>query len=412
MFAMAHSDFEKIPSSLRLCCEKILWHGRNAYAIENGLIRLVTLTGGGHVAELRFVDGKGPPTLNPLWVPPWQTIEPYTYDAKIHASRYGTINEGKLLSGLVGHNLCLDYFGSPSPEEARRGLSQHGEAASACWTEIGRRVTRQSAALTLGVRLPVAGLRFSRQITLRSGESVVYFTETVVNERNCDHFFHWVQHVTLGPHFVARDHCSVAIPATRGLTFPYGYDEGKALLSSNQEFRWPQAPKGGGGSADRRRTLLRRGLGFVVSVLIDPRRELGFVAALNNRHHVLIGYCFRRSDFPWVAVWEENRAIAAAPWKRQTEARGLEFGSTPLPLLRRESFARGPLFGAPTLAWVPARGRKTVRYLAFLSTVPRHLIRVEDIQIRKRDIIVLEEERTTKHLCLRCIWPMTRRPLR
>jgi hypothetical protein len=95
---------------------------------------------------------------------------------------------------------------------------------------------------------------------------------------------------------------------------------------------------------------------------------------------LLVGYCFKRSDYPWVAIWEENRAIRAVPWKGRTEARGLEFGTTPFPVERREAFTSGRLFGVPTLACVPATGEKTVRYAAFLSAVPSGFQAVADVQ--------------------------------
>src|SRR5436190_21747874 len=59
-----------------LVCKLSSWHGRQAFVLENDLMRLITLTGGGHIAEFRFREGSGPSTLNPLWIPPWKTIEP------------------------------------------------------------------------------------------------------------------------------------------------------------------------------------------------------------------------------------------------------------------------------------------------------------------------------------------------
>jgi hypothetical protein len=371
-----------------LYCEKTSWQGRRAYALENGLVRLVTLMGGGHIAELRFSDSSRLPTLNPLWIPPWKTIEPYAYNPKAQASRYGALPEGKLLSGLVGHNLCLDYFGPPSPEEVRQGLSQHGEAPSSRWRKSGLSVTARDVRLTVSVKLPVAGLRFRRQMRLRKSESVVYFTETVINERRCDHFFHWTQHVTLGPPFLSSRDSTVSTPATKGVTFPHGYGAGKALLVSGEEFRWPMAPLDGGGTIDLTHALLRRGSGFVVGLLLDLRRDAGFVAALNARARLLIGYCFRRQDFPWVAVWEENRARATVPWSRKTQTRGLEFGTTPLPVSRRENFSSGTLFGRPTLTCVPARGRKTIRYAAFLAHLPSDFRNVRDVKLAGDKILI------------------------
>ena len=397
-----------MPSKAELSCEKTLWRGRNAYLLGNGILELTTLIGGGHIADLRFSESTGLPPLNPLWVPPWETIEPYTYNPRIHASRYGTMTEGKLLSGLVGHNICLDYFGSPSPEEARQGLSQHGEAPSAKWQKRDVQLTANEVALTLSVGLPVAGLRFRRQMRLRRGESVVYLTETVFNERKCDHFFHWTQHVTLGPPFLSHRDSRVLIPATKGMTFPHGYDEDKALLASGQEFRWPLAPLRKGGTVDLTRCLLQRGFGFVVSVLLNPTRDIGYVAAINNRERLVIGYCFNRLDFPWVAVWEENCAIASVPWKQETQTRGLEFGTTPIPVMRREAYAQSQLFGIPTFTCVSARGRKTIQYLAFLARIPDNFGHVQDIQVLENEILIVGSKRRAE---MRVLASMVQRTL-
>ncbi|HEX4485048.1 MAG TPA: hypothetical protein VH088_02205 [Terriglobales bacterium] len=353
-----------------MICKAATWNGRKAYTLGNNVVRLTTLTGGGHIAEFQLENPDGSLSISPLWVPPWKSIEPHEYSEKPHKREYGTITEGKLLSGIVGHNICLDYFGSPSAEEAALGMSQHGEAPWSKWTKTRVSQTAQKLALEMSVRLPVSGLHFSREIELRKDESVVYFTETVRNERKSDHFFHWTQHVTLGPQFLSSEDSSVALPGTRAITYPHGYDEGRALLASNEEFEWPNAPLVEGGKIDLTRPFARKGLGFVVATLVDKKRDLGFVAAVNHKLGLLIAYCFKRSDFPWVAIWEENLGIAAAPWKQRTQARGLEFGTTPLPVLRREAFLSGRLFDEPTLTFVPALGVKRVKYSAVLTRIP------------------------------------------
>ena len=94
---------------------------------------------------------------------------------RLTSETYGTLTEGKLLSGIVGHNICLDYFGSPSVEEAKLGLSQHGEAPWSKWTKIHLWQTQQKLLLEMSVQLPVAGLRFSREIELRRDEASCLF---------------------------------------------------------------------------------------------------------------------------------------------------------------------------------------------------------------------------------------------
>ncbi|MEJ2009015.1 MAG: hypothetical protein P8Z30_12815, partial [Acidobacteriota bacterium] len=180
----------------------------------------------------------------------------------------------------------------------------------------------------------------------------------------------------------------VALPGTKGMTFPHPYGNGKDVLATSRGFRWPLALDSTGKSVDLTRTLLRPGAGFVAGVLLDSRNPLGFVAAVNLRHRLLIAYCFSRSDFPWVAVWEENQAIEGPPWKKRTQTRGLEFGTTALPVPRQEAYDIGALYGVPTFTSVPARGRKTVRYLAFLAEVPGEFTGIRTIGIEGSEIVV------------------------
>jgi hypothetical protein len=357
--------------------------------MSNGIVRLIVLTGGGHIAEMHLERAKGARSVNPLWTPPWKTIEPYRYRDSQHRRRFGPLIEGKLLSGIAGHSLCLDYFGLPSVEEAAHGLSLHGEAPVARWRVVQSRRTGDALSLEMSVRLPTAQLQCQRRVELQRDEPVTLFTETVQNERKADHFFHWTEHVTLGPPFLDPRSSSVAIPGDQAGTYPHGYDEGKALLASNATFRWPDAPLADGGAADLRQPLIRPGLGFVATVLVDPQREFGYVAALNWKLGVVIAYCYRRSDFPWVAVWEENLAIAAPPWRRRTRARGLEFGTTPFPVPRRESFLGPRLFGEPALTSVAAGGAKTVRYVAVLAKIPPRVRTVHDIALERDRVSII-----------------------
>ena len=374
-----------------LVCSKTRWQGREAYTLSNGLIQMLNLTGGGHIAEFRFAEGSGLPTLNPLWVPNWKSMEPIQYRAKAHAKRYGPLTEGKLLSGIAGHNICLDYFGPPSEEEAAQGLSTHGEVPSLKWRKSSARLRTGQLSLTLSVRLPEAGLEFSREIGLRAGESVVYLKETVSNERKLDHFFHWTQHATLGAPFISPEDCRVFMSATKGITSPDAYGE-NALLAFGKEFQWPLAPASSGGEVDLSRCLIRKGSGIVASLILEPARDVQFVGALNTRHRLLYAYCFHRADYPWVTIWEENCARQNPPWNGRAETRGLEFGSAPLPVTRREAFARGPIFGTPTFSTVPARGRLTISYVAFLAYLPERFNEVRDIILSKNEILVQSGE--------------------
>src|SRR6266480_3212810 len=366
---------------------QVTWHGREAFVLANDLVYLVTLTGGGHIVDFRLREKSGLPVLNPLWVRPWKTIEPYRYRPRQHSARYGSPATGRMLSGVAGHNLCMDFFGSPSAKEARQGLSIHGEAPSLRWHMARAGVRRREVRLKLALPLPVAQLGFERELTLRRGESVAYFRETVKNLTKADHFFHWTQHVTLGPPFLDSQASSVWIPARKGRTYPHGY-EGKELLESSHDFKWPSAPGVRGKPIDLTRPFIRSGKGFVVTALLHPNREIGYIAAVNREARLLFGYCFRRSDFPWVVTWEENRTRSYPPWNGRCQAHGLEFGSTPFPLPRREAFAQGPLFATPHFSIVPARGSRAVDYLSFLTVVPTDFADLRELRLSDDEILL------------------------
>src|SRR5829696_8491993 len=143
------------------------YRNRRAISIENGLIRVTVLEEGGHVAEVADIATG----VNPLWTPPWPSIEPSAYDPDRHAI-YGDGGDAPLLAGIMGHNLCLDIFGGPSAEEARAGLTPHGEAPVVDYEAEG-----SGESLTLRARLPLAGLNLERRLELRG--RAVWIRETV-----------------------------------------------------------------------------------------------------------------------------------------------------------------------------------------------------------------------------------------
>src|SRR5437588_3664314 len=95
---------------------------------------------------------------------------------------------------------------------------------------------------------------------------------------------------------------------------------------------------------------------------MDAGREGAFFGAYDPASKLSFGYVWKRADFPWLGMWEENHSRTAAPWNGRTLARGMEFGVSPMPESRRAMIARGQLFGVPTYRWIPARSCITVEY--------------------------------------------------
>jgi hypothetical protein len=285
----------------------------------------------------------------------------------------------KFLVGFTGHCLCLDYFGGPSVEQAAAGLSLHGEAPNAVWNLLSAAPSGESLA-RWQVKLPTAHLALEREIRLGVSESVAYVRETVTNESAAEHAFDWVQHVTFGPPLLKEGESTLSASGNRGITWPASYDGG-SMLTNDREFTWPHAPLAtGNGFADLRQPFAEKGFGFIAGVQLDPGRKQEYVLAVNWKERLGVGYCFRRTDFPWMTIWEENYSRLDPPWNGRAQARGMEFGTTPLPLGSEETVRRGRLFDTPQRCVIPAGGRKTAHYIIFLCTLPTAIDSITNVE--------------------------------
>jgi hypothetical protein len=332
---------------------QVTYRNRRAFSIENGDVRVTVLAEGGHVAEI-FHKASG---VNPLWTPPWPSIEPSSYSPAKHPE-YGGNSESKLLGGIMGHNLCMDFFGGPSDEESAAGLTVHGEASVAPY-----QIELRDSELVATAQLPNAQLKFERRITLGR---VVRFTETVENLSAYDRPIGWTQHVTLGPPFLAKGSTQFRASLTRSLVYEPDSTGGAGYMKSGAEFTWPHVPHKNGGMVDMSVFTTEPVSSALTTHLVDPAREQGFFVAFSPESKVAFGYAWRRADFPWMHVWEENNSRKTAPWNGHTLTRGMEFGVSPIAESRRAMIDRGSLFGVPAYRWIPAKSRVTAEYCAFI----------------------------------------------
>jgi hypothetical protein len=327
----------------------MLYRERRATMIENDDLRVTVLHEGGHIAEV-FDKATG---INPLWTPPWPSIEPSLFDAQ-RPQAYGDGTDAKLLAGIMGHNLCLDMFGGPSTEEAAAGLTAHGEGSVASYE-----LTMTDVGLKARASLPHAALHVDRVIELVG--SSVRVGETIRSFSPVDRPIGWTQHVTLGPPFLQRGATQFRASATRSKVFEGAFGVADYLTPS-AEFDWPMAPRAGGGSADLRLFSSAPATSAYTAHLMNPGEENAFFVAFAPSVELAFGYIWKRADFSWMGIWEENHSRTHAPWNRETLARGMEFGVSPMPESRRAMVDRGRLFGVPTYRWIPAMSRLDVEY--------------------------------------------------
>jgi hypothetical protein len=268
--------------------------------------------------------------------------------------------DSKLLAGIMGHNLCLDLFGGPSSDEAAAGLTPHGDASV-----VPYEISECDHGLLMRARLPLAQIRFERLIAL--DRRAVTIHERVTSMCDFDRPIGWTEHVTLGPPFLTKGATQFRASATRSQAFesPFGVAD---YLQRGALFEWPDAPRAEGGTVDLLCFTHERRSSAYTAHLMDPTRQTAFFAAFSPAFDLAFGYVWRRSDFPWLGIWEENCSRAGLPWRGETLARGMEFGVSPFPETRRAMVDRGRLFETPTYRWLPAQGSIEATYWIVLQT--------------------------------------------
>jgi hypothetical protein len=254
----------------------------------------------------------------------------------------------------MGHNLCLDIFGGPSDEEAAAGMPVHGEASLVTYD-----VYESGASLVMKAHLPLAELQIERRIELRG--RAVRIRESAQNLGGTDRPVGWTQHVTLGPPFLQKGVTEFRASAGRSRVYEAGFGSADYLVPG-ADFDWPDAPRVGGGTADLRRYSDAAASSAYTAHLMDPGREHAFFVAFSRDVELAFGYVWRREDFPWLGIWEENLSRTAPPWNGNTITRGMEFGASPFPESRRRMVERGRLFDTPAFRWIPAASRVSVEY--------------------------------------------------
>jgi hypothetical protein len=309
---------------------------------------------GGHIAAM--LDRRT--GINPLWIPGWPSLEPSSYGPAVHAL-YGAGADGKLLAGIMGHNLCLDLFGGPSEQEAAAGLTAHGEGSVARYE-----LESNGPGLAMRAQFPLAQIEFARRIELRG--SHVRIRETVESLAAWDRPIGWTQHVTLGPPFLKAGVTQFRASATQSLNFEGDFGSSDYLLAG-AEFAWPLAPRRDGGTADLRVMNAAAHSSGYTAHRMDGAGGNAFFAAFDPSARLLFGYRWKSADFPWMGIWEENHSRVHSPWNGSALTRGMEFGVSPFPESRRAMVERGRLFGTPGYRWLPAKSRLEVEYWAVLE---------------------------------------------
>ncbi len=366
-----------VPLAAAFPQQKTTFEDRPAVMLANDKLSVTVMSYGGAFAEILLADD--PVKLNPLWQPTRMARE---------------AGQPAKLGGGTGHFVCVDGFGPVSAEERAAGMPGHGEAHAVPWDLAFSGKEGKLATLRFTSKLPLVQELFTRTLRMVDGENVVYVESRLENLLAFDRPICWAEHATIGSPFLEPFATVIDMPAARCRTRPYDETEKRATprhLASGKDFTWPMAPTRDGGKTDERAAPSDPKLDHF-TCLLEPARSLVWVTALNTQKNLLLGYIFRREEFPWLQSWEQYPAT-------NRMARGIEFSTQPFDVPRREVISLNSMFEAPVYRWLPAKGRLDARFLIFYARTPEGMKKIDDVRIENGQIVI-EDRKARKQLTL------------
>lgn len=266
--------------------------GQEVILLDNGFLELEIERNGGHYTGIRLPGLD----LNPLsWA-----LTPAQMPAN---NRNG--------APFKGHFLCLGRWGAPSEGEIAAGIPHNGEQSNTVWSVSSISKGRVAMSNTA----PLDGLAVKRTVQMLEELPAFLVREDFINTFSLGRVSNVVQHVTVGPPFLSKS-TLVNSNADKGFNQQYSYPDPHA-----HAYDWPVAVID---AMENRTTDARRtdeDINYVSTHLIQEDREYGWITAYDPESGLLLGYVWRKSDYPWVNIWNhyENGSPAA---------KGLEFGTT------------------------------------------------------------------------------------
>lgn len=322
--------------------------GRESVVLKGGKATVVVDLGGGSI--VRFQLNESP--LNPLG---W--------------NNQGPAGEARPMA----HFLCLDRWGAPSKAEEANGMPFHGEATRVHWKELSVPGSGGAIHAEMEAALPLAGLRVKRRIQLAVNEALLRVTEQVTNNNKLGRVYNMVQHPTIGPPFL--DETTIVDSNAR-----QGFMQSSPLPNPEQPaVFWPQALRDG--QPVNLRHLTDNPNPNVVSFVIE--QEYGWVTAANAGRGLLLGYLWKKSEYPWLNIWRHVQ-------DGKPLARGLEFGTTGLHQPFGVLLEKGRIFGRALFAYLDAGESASRSYAAFLFPIPKDYQGVAEVRYENGRIIVIE----------------------
>ena len=256
----------------------------------------------------------------------------------------------------MGHFLCLDRWASVSQAEAANGMPGHGEASAVEWRVLRGPESRDGfIEAEMTASLPLAGFEVRRLIRLAVDRAFFAVREEVENTGKLGRIYNMVQHPTIGPTFLDETTVVDANARTGYMAYsPMPNPEKPTVF-------WPEARKLASGEEVDMRYLKDDDDPTNAGYSFDT--EYAWITASTANKGLLIGYIWKTAEYPWLNIWRSSK-------EGKPIARGLEFGTTSLPLTPEALVAKGKIFDIPLFEFIDAGQTIAKDYAAFLFEVP------------------------------------------
>lgn len=293
---------------------EIIYNGYRSLVLENEKLRVTILVDKGtDVVELLYK----PMDVDFMWRSPVEVnaqAGPSTMPRQ--AGNFLDVYEGGWQELLPSITHPTNYKGME--------LGLHGEVAFLPWQYEIIEDTPYEVKVRFSVRLQRSPLLVTKTLTIKSGQSVLDFDETVTNEGDEEFRMMWGHHPTYGKPFL-DEHCVIDLPGGAvGQMYQTDFS-GNSPFECDMEFDWPMARDKQGRMVD-------------LSHVMPPQRKTAFnmyvkelseawYAITNRRQGVGIGFTWDLDVFKYLLIWSVYRGYYNSPFFGRTYNMAIELYS-------------------------------------------------------------------------------------
>ena len=187
-----------------------------------------------------------------------------------------------------------------------------------------------------------------------------------------------VQHPTLAAPFLDEE---AIVDCNAATGFDYAFENYNESTFS----AWPLVKAKDGGLINL--SIADRAYSSVFPFVVDPGDEWGWITAYSPKDKLLLGYVWKRKDYPWIAHWLHFEG-------EKIKFRGLEFGTTGIHQPIQAIWEQGllNLLGQPTCRFIETAHKEQRNYTCFLHSVPDDFKGVEKIDVKDKAITITEKD--------------------